>query len=92
MQRTTLTIDGHSYVLAQGTQLAELRASAEEAVIAGGRFVDVTVVGNVAVSVLISPGIPVFLATHEVPEDNRDTGDLADPYDDESSWDIADLY
>jgi hypothetical protein len=92
MQRTTLTIDGHSYVLAQGTDLGKLKASAEDAVLAGGRFVDLTVVGNVAVSVLVSPGVAIFLTTRSVPVDNRDTGEVADPYAKDAEWDLADLY
>ena len=91
MQRTTLTIDGHSHVLAQGTDLRELKTSVEAAVTAGGRFVNLTAVGNVAVSVLVSPGVAVFLTTKEVPEDNRDTGDLAHPFEESLRWDIADL-
>ena len=91
MRRTTLTIDGHSYELAQGTQLGALKSSVEDAVREGGRFVDVTVVGNVAVSVLVSPGVAVFLTTNEVPEDDRDTGDLTRPYSDLVAWDIGDL-
>ena len=92
MQRTTLTIDGHSHVLAQGTELGALKASAEAAVSAGGRFIDLTVVGNLAVSVLVSPGVAIFLTTREVVEDDRDTGDLADPYDDQVMWSISELF
>ena len=92
MHRTTLTIDGHSHVLAQGTDMRGLKAAAEGAVLAGGRFIDLTVVGNVAVSVLVSPGVAIFLTTREVAEDNRDTGDLAEPFEDQLQWDIADLF
>jgi hypothetical protein len=91
MQRTTFTIGGHAHVLAQGTDLGALKATAEDAVRAGGRFVDLTVIGNVAVSVLVSPGVAIFFTTREVSEDSRDTGDLAEPYD-ASMWDIAELY
>lgn len=92
MQRTTLTIDGHSHVLAQGTQLGSLKAAAEEAVRAGGKFIDLTVVGNVAVSVLVSPGVAIHFTTREVAEDERDTGELAEPFDESLHWDIADLF
>ncbi|GGE95674.1 hypothetical protein [Mycetocola zhadangensis] len=92
MRRTTLTIEGHSYVLAQGTETATLKASAEEAVVAGGKFVDLTVVGNIAVSVLVSPGVAIVITTQEVPDDPRDTGHLSEPYSDDNAWDIADLF
>jgi hypothetical protein len=91
MQRTTLTIDGHSDVLAHSTHMGMLKSSVEDAVRDGGRFVDLTLAGNIDVSVLISPGVAVYLSTHEVEDDDRDTGDLAKPYDDQSIWDIADL-
>ncbi|MGG7463287.1 hypothetical protein [Plantibacter sp. YIM 135347] len=91
VQRSTLTIDGHSYELAQSTQLSVLKAAAEDAVQSGGRFVDVTIVGNVAVSILISPGVPIFIATLEVVNDDRDTGDLAEPFD-TTEWEIGRLF
>lgn len=90
MQRTTLTIDGHEHVLAQGTDLDAPKRSAEAAVRDGGRFVDVTVVGNIAVSILASRGVPIYLSTRKVLDDSRDTGDLAAPYDD-SAWQIPEL-
>jgi hypothetical protein len=92
MKRTTLTIDGHSFVLAQNTPLDELKSAAERAVSEGGRFVDLTLVGNIAVSALVSPGVSVVLTSHDVPEDNRDTGNLGDPYQDDSMWGMTDLF
>lgn len=80
MQQVTLTVDGRSYALAQNTDVNRLRTTAEEAVAAGGRFVDVTIAGNTAIAVLISPGVPVLLTIRTVPDDARDTGDLHDPY------------
>lgn len=90
MLRSTLTIERHSYELAQNTDLQALKQATEKAVAAGGRFVDVTVVGNIAMSVLVTPGVPILLRTEEVPDDDRDTGDVADPFT-TSDWDITDL-
>ncbi|MFU8947466.1 hypothetical protein ACLRGF_12130 [Mycetocola zhadangensis] len=92
MRRTTLTVDGHSYLLAQGTQLGDLKTTVEDAVRTGGRFVDITVVGKVAVSVLVSPGVPIVLTSRDVADDSRDNGDLSRPFDDGMAWDIAELY
>ena len=91
MWRTTLTIDGQSHVLAQGTQIAALKTEAEDAVRVGGRFIDLTVVGNFAVSVLVTPGVAISLTTREVPDDPRDNGDILEPYDHLDVWDVADL-
>jgi hypothetical protein len=91
MRRTTLVIDGRSYELAQGTLLDELKSLIEAAVHDGGRFVDVTVVGNVAISILVSPGVPILLTTRQVSEDDRDTGDLDEPFD-ITEWEIHDSH
>jgi hypothetical protein len=90
MQRTTLTLGAHSYALAQGVQLDDLKSRIEGAVSAGGKFVDVTVLGNVAVSVLATPGIAVLLTMEEVADDPRDNGELAEPFD-FTEWEISDL-
>jgi hypothetical protein len=87
MRRITLAVDGRSYELAQGTRLKELKSSIETAVHNGGRFVDVTVVGNVAMSILVSPGVPILLTTRQVREDDRDTGNLGEPFD-ITEWEI----
>ena len=92
MQRTTLTIDGRSYALAKGTEIATVKSSVEKAVAAGGKFVDLTIVGNVAVSVLVSPGVTIVVTTQEVPDDVHDTGYVEDPYGDDNTWDVADLF
>jgi hypothetical protein len=91
MLRNTLTIERHTYELAQNTDLQALKSATERAVAAGGRFVDVTIVGNIAMSILITPGIPIFIRTAEVDDDDRDTGDVAQPYV-PSDWDITDIF
>jgi hypothetical protein len=30
----------------------------------------------------VSPGVPVIFEDHEVPDDDRDTGDVQEPWDD----------
>jgi hypothetical protein len=90
MQRATLTLDGHSYPLAQGVELDELKSTIENAVHAGGKFVDITVLGNVAVSILVAPGFPILLTTEEVQDDPRDNGEISEPFD-YTEWEIAEL-
>jgi hypothetical protein len=90
MLRTTLTLGAHSYALAQGTRLDELKSRIEGAVGSGGKFVDVTLLGNVAVSILAAPGLPILLTTEEVQHDPRDNGDLGEPFD-YAEWEIAEL-
>jgi hypothetical protein len=90
MLRTTLTIGGQSYVLAQNSNLNELKSSLEIAVSSGGKFVDVTVLGNVAVSILATPGVPVLLTTEQVAYDPRDTGEVAEPFD-YTEWEMSEL-
>jgi hypothetical protein len=91
MQRTTLTIAEKSYELAQGGRIEPLKSALEEAVRSGGKFVDVVVVGNVAVSILASPGIPILLTTREVSEDSRDNGNVDEPFN-VTEWEISDLF
>lgn len=88
MHRTILTVEGHSYVLAEGTDALSVKAEVERAVVAGGRFVDLTMVGDAVVSVLISPGVAVTLASLDVPDDDQEGGAT---FEDHSTWDIADL-
>jgi hypothetical protein len=90
MLRTTLTLGVNSYALAQGVQLDELKSQLEYAVSSGGKFVDVTVLGNVAVSILASPGVPVLLTSEHVADDPRDTGEVAEPFD-YTEWEMSEL-
>jgi hypothetical protein len=82
MIRTTVTIEGKTYGLSQGTDVDELKQSATRATQAGGGLVDFVIVGNRQVSVLISTGVPVIFEEVVVPDDVRDTGDLQQPWDD----------
>lgn len=91
MLRNTLTIEHHTYELAQNTDVQALKTATEEAVAGGGRFVDVVVVGNIAMSILVTPGVAIFIRTEEVDDDDRDTGNVAYPYM-PSDWDVADIF
>jgi len=71
-----------SYALAQNADLATIRSDMEAAVQAGGLFVDLVVVGNRAVSVLVTPGIPIVIDQEQVEDDGRDTGDVDRPFSD----------
>jgi hypothetical protein len=90
MLRTTLTLGGHSYALAQGVRIDDLKSRLEAAVSSGGKFVDVTLLGNIAVSILTTPGVPVVLTTEQVGHDPRDTGELAEPFD-YTEWEMSEL-
>lgn len=80
MVRTTMTVGDSVFLLAQGTDLPDLKRRIEAAVQTPGRFVDVVVVGNRAASVLMFSGIRVVFAIETVQFDNRDTGDELTPY------------
>ncbi|QHC68210.1 hypothetical protein GSU68_17620 [Rathayibacter sp. VKM Ac-2759] len=82
MMRTTVTIEGKSYALSQGEDVAALKEASTRAAQAGGGLVEFVVVGNRQVSVLVSPGVPVIFEDVEVPDDDRDTGDVHEPWDD----------
>ncbi|MWV48011.1 hypothetical protein GRS96_01825 [Rathayibacter sp. VKM Ac-2803] len=82
MIRTTVTIDGKTYGLSQGEDIDALKESSSHAAQAGGGLVEFVVVGNRSVSALVSPGVPVIFEEIEVPDDDRDTGDVHEPWDD----------
>ena len=80
MVQTQLAVNGGTYLLAQNQDLDDLRRRIEEAVAAGGRFVEFTVVGNRSVCVLVTPVTQVAISVETVPLDPRDTGDVDFPY------------
>jgi hypothetical protein len=88
MRRTTLSIDGRAYELAPSTDLNGLKAAIEHAVGAGGRFVDVTALGDTEISVLASPGVPILMTSRTITTDDQDAGDPADVFD-IVEWEIA---
>lgn len=80
MVRTQIAVNGGSFFLAQGQDVEELKERIEEAILAGGRFVDFTVVGNRVVSVLVSSGSQVVISIETVQFDPRDDGDDSFPF------------
>ncbi|QEW04955.1 hypothetical protein [Microbacterium lushaniae] len=80
MVRTEIVVNGESYLLAQGHDVSELRREIEDASRSGGRFVEFIVVGNRAVSVLVSPRTEVVISVQTVQFDARDTGDDDAPF------------
>lgn len=75
MVRTEVAIDDTPFLMAQGQDLDDLKHQIEIASQPGGRFVDFVVVGNRAVSVLITATTRVVVSVETVPFDPRDTGD-----------------
>jgi hypothetical protein len=88
MRRTTLSIDGRSYELAPSTDLGGLKAAIEHAVNVGGKFVDVTALGDTEISVLATPGVPILMTSRKVTTDDEDAGGPADVFD-IVEWEIA---
>jgi hypothetical protein len=80
MLRTSVTVDGQRYRLAQGQDIEAIKSAAVDAARAGAGLVDFVVVGNRAVSVLVTPAIRVLFEKHEVEDDVRDTGDTLSPF------------
>ncbi|MDN3310637.1 hypothetical protein QWJ90_06815 [Microbacterium oryzae] len=81
MVQSDITFDAATFLLAQNQDIQDLKHRIESAVHEGGRFVEFTVVGNRAVSVLVGPTTRVTVSLETVEYDPRDTGDEEDPYD-----------
>ncbi|WP_238439514.1 hypothetical protein [Microbacterium sp. JZ31] len=79
MVRTELSINGRSFYLAQGQDIAHLKRRIEAGAHSAA-FVDFTIVGNGPVSVLITSSSEVVLSVETVQFDPRDTGDEEFPY------------
>lgn len=80
MIQTEIVFDGSSYLLSQDQDVGDLRERIESATKTAGTFVDLVVVGNRAVSVLITPNTQVTISVASVAYDPRDTGDVDFPY------------
>ena len=80
MVQTEVNFDGVSYLLSQDQDVHDLRDRIENAVKTPGTFVDLVVVGNRAVSVLVTPRSHVSISVATVAFDARDTGDVDYPY------------
>ena len=80
MIQTEVVFDGSRFLLAQDQDVDDLRRRIEAAANTAGTFVDMVVVGNKAVSVLITPSTQVTISVATVAYDPRDTGDVDFPY------------
>lgn len=80
MIRSTISIDEAVFPLAQGDVVDDLSLRIEDALHAGGRFVRFTVVGNREARVLITTHSRVSIVTEPVLFDERDDGDLENPF------------
>ena len=84
MRRDTVTVAGERFALAQGHDLGDVKERTVQAAREGGGLVDLVVLGNAAVSVLVTPGVPVVFTSETVEyddQDPRDTGDVTSPFD-----------
>ena len=80
MSRTRVVFNDVGFLLAQGQDDADLKRRIEGAAHAGGEFVEFVVVGNRAVSVLVSSSTHVVISVETVEFDARDTGDDSAPF------------
>ena len=80
MIQTEIVFDGSRCLLAQDQDVEGIRRRIEDATKTGGTFVDMVVVGNKAISVLITPTTQVTISVSNVAYDPRDTGDVDFPY------------
>jgi hypothetical protein len=80
MQRTTVQINSLRYLLAQGQDVDAIKQHILTALRDGAGIVTTTLVGNRELDILISPGVAITFQTDEVPEDERDDGDLTAPF------------
>lgn len=82
MYATELTIGDHAYLLRAGTDERGVLDELTAAVRAGGGVVELPAAApNSPRSVLISPGVPVFIERIPIPDDlpYTDDGDAEDP-------------
>ncbi|MFB2600435.1 hypothetical protein ACEXQE_21800 [Herbiconiux sp. P17] len=86
MQRITITVSDTPHPLAQDQDIAHIEAAALDAVRGGGDIVKVTLYGNRELAILVSPGVPITFEVAEVPDENRDDGDLGSPFEPYSSF------
>lgn len=80
MERTSVEINDSTLALAQSENVAELKRNIVGAVVDGGGFVDLTVVGNRIASVLFTIHTAVTITTSTVEFDSRDDGDSGAPF------------
>ncbi|MFS0793319.1 hypothetical protein [Microbacterium sp. 1P10AE] len=80
MERACAEINDSTLALAQSENITELKRSIVRAVVDGGGFVDIMVVGNRVASVLFTVHTAVVITTATVEFDARDDGDSDAPF------------
>ena len=80
VEQLTISFGDTQYLLAQGQDYELLQRNIEKAIRAGGGFVEFIVVGNRKVSALMTGRQLVMLTVGTVLLDDRDTGDVGEPY------------
>jgi hypothetical protein len=80
MRRITMQINSLDYLLAQGQDVDAIQQHILTALRHGAGIITTTLVGNRELDILISPGVAITFQTEEVPEDDRDDGDLTSPF------------
>lgn len=80
MKRVTMNVDGTSYALAQGQDTAAIKEEVVRAARDGAGLVTVTLYGNRALDVVVTPGVPITFETEEVRAEIRNDGDLHTPF------------
>ncbi len=80
MVRTTLTVGEDPFLLAQAQDYDVLQRRIQEAIRAGGGFVEFVAVGNRKVSIYMNGRERIVLTVETVAFDARDTGDIDAPF------------
>ena len=86
MHATELIIGDHTYVLPPGTDENNVLEQLTDAVRAGGGVVELPPTSASSRSVLISPGVPVFIERIPVPDDPIDAVDNGREDTGDSDW------
>jgi len=71
MRRHTITIDHDTFVLKDDARAREIERAALTAMRQGGGMINVFHDDTSNVSVLVSPGVPIFFASDDVPDESQ---------------------
>ena len=71
VKRTTVTIDKQRFAVPVTSDITALKDAIEDALRRGGGFVDVPAGPNHTLSVLVSPGLTLFIEEEELPADEH---------------------
>jgi hypothetical protein len=87
VKRIILSVEGRAFLLAQNTDVDELKQQILATMRAGGGFLELVVLGNRSVSILVSPSVSLTVESEDVEFDARDSGDLALPFEEDDQDD-----